>query len=317
MNTIEYRHYLPGDEQELVSLWNVCLSQDPITEVRFRKLVLLDPNFDPQGMRIAAIGETIVGCFYAIRRLLPMIGTELEPDKGWIPFFFVHPEFHRQGIAARLLADAEDFLRQHNREKIYFSAYAPNYIVPGIDPDAYASGAAFLQKSAFGRLYTAVAMDYSLVGFEYPEEIRSLKQQRISEGYSFSVLTDRDLVELIEFTTKEFNPDWGRAIREGLLQSLSMSQILIARQNDKMVGFCLHGAYEGVRERFGPFGVDESQRGKGIGKILLYDCLHNMRAQGLHGAWFLWTGEQSPAGQLYKKVGFSVTRRFDVVCKTL
>jgi hypothetical protein len=42
-----------------------------------------------------------------------------------------------------------------------------------------------------------------------------------------------------------------------------------------------------------------------------------MRAQGLHGAWFLWTGEQSPAGHLYRKAGFHVTRRFDIMSKTL
>jgi mycothiol synthase len=58
-------------------------------------------------------------------------------------------------------------------------------------------------------------------------------------------------------------------------------------------------------------------QGKGLGKILLYDCLALMRAQGLHGAWFLWTGEQSPAGHLYRKAGFHVTRRFDIMSKPL
>ncbi|KIL38558.1 acetyltransferase [Gordoniibacillus kamchatkensis] len=312
-----YRYYLPGDEAGIVTLWNRCLAFDPVTELRFRKLVLLDPNFDPQGMRIAAIEGRIVGCFYAVRRQLPMIGTELEPDKGWVPFFFVDPDCRRQGIASRLLEDAAAFMRANGREKLLFSAYAPNYIVPGIDKKAYPAGAAFLRKGRFERLYTAVAMDYSLVGFEMPEEVRALKQRREAEGYTFSLAADRDLFELIQFASNVFNPDWGRAIREGLLQQLSMQQILVARQQGELIGFCLHGGYEGVRERFGPFGVDPSQRGKGIGKILLYDCLQLMRAQGMHGAWFLWTGEQTPAGQLYLKNGFSITRSFDVVCKAL
>ncbi len=39
--------------------------------------------------------------------------------------------------------------------------------------------------------------------------------------------------------------------------------------------------------------------------------------EGLHGAWFLWTGEKSSAGYLYKKVGFQVTCRFHVKALTV
>ena len=246
-----------------------------------------------------------------------MIGTELETDRGWIPFFFVDPQYRRRGIASQLLTDAVTFLRNHGRKKVFFSAYAPNYIVPGIDRDMYPKGSAFLDHAGFEVQYTSVAMDYSLVGFEIPEDVVLLKEERIREGYSFSLVQDRDLVELLQFATEKFNPDWGRAIREGLLQNLTMSQILIARHHEKLVGFCLFGGYEGIRERFGPFGVDPDERGKGIGKILLYDCLKLMQSHGLHGAWFLWTGEESPAGHLYKKAGFHITRSFDIVCKQI
>jgi mycothiol synthase len=315
MSTVIYRSYLPGDEAGLVALWNRCLLRDPITPGRFRNLVLLDPNFDPKGMRIAEIGGRPIGCFYAVRRLLPMLGVELETELGWMPFFFVAPEYRRQGVATRLLEEARAFLADEGRKKMFFSAYAPNYIVPGIDRQAYAAGASFLERAGFVRRYTAVAMDYSLVDHEVPEDVQELRRLRESEGYTFSLAGERDLYELIQFATHAFNPDWGRAIREGLLQGLQLSQILVARQNGQLIGFCLHGGYEGVRERFGPFGVDPGQRGKGIGKILLHECLRLMRAQGLHGAWFLWTGEQTPAGQLYKRLGFTITRSFDVVCK--
>ncbi|MCC3376714.1 GNAT family N-acetyltransferase [Cohnella sp. REN36] len=317
MTTVQYRHYVPGDEAAIVKLWNRCLTKDPITELRFRNLVLLDANFDPQGMRIASAGGEVVGCYYAIRRLLPMHGTELEPDRGWVPFFFVDPAYRRQGVATRLLEDATAFLRANKRDKMFFSAYAPNYVVPGIDKQAYPEAAAWLDKLGFARQYTSVAMDYSLVDFEIPEAVGQLIEQRKREGYTFEQATDRDLYELIRFAAEAFNPDWGRAIREGLVQQLKLSQILVARHQGTLVGFCLHGGYEGVRERFGPFGVDPSQRGKGIGKILLYECLKLMRAQGMHGAWFLWTGEQSPAGQLYLKTGFTITRSFDIVCKSI
>jgi mycothiol synthase len=317
MATITYRHYRSGDEAQIVELWNRCLIHDPITSDRFRNLVLLDANFDPEGLCLAFEGDRLAGCVYAVRRLLPMHGTELEPDNGWIPWFFVDPSFRRQGVGTRLMENAVAFLTRHGRKQVFFSSYAPNYILPGIDEKNYPEGYAFLLSQGFERRYSPVAMDYPLVGFTVPEDVTALKRQRESEGYVFDTARDRDLVELIRFATDVFNPDWGRAIREGLLRGLPMSCIHVVRFDGKLVGFCLYGGYEGIKERFGPFGVDPSQQGKGLGKILFYECLFSMRAQGLHSAWFLWTGEKTPAGQLYLKVGFQITRSFHVMSKKL
>ncbi|MFS0863069.1 GNAT family N-acetyltransferase [Fredinandcohnia sp. 179-A 10B2 NHS] len=314
---ITYRYYQSGDEQSIVTLWNDCLTMDPITQQRFRNLVLLDANFDPQGLRIATDNEKIVGCVYAIRRLLPMEGTELEPENGWIPFFFVHPSYRKAGVAEKLLNDGVEFLASQGRKNVFFASYAPNYILPGIDEEAYPEGYAFLVKQGFEKQYSPVAMDRSLVGYAPASDAMKLKVKREQEGYTFLQAQDKDLYEVIQFANKTFNPDWGRAIREGILQGLPLHRILIARDGERLVGFCIYGGYEGIPDRFGPFGVDPDQQGKGLGKILLHECLKNMRSEGLHGAWFLWTGEKSAAGHLYKKTGFEVTRKFHVMKKLI
>lgn len=314
MADIVYRHYESGDEKQIVELWNDCLHHDPITPLRFRNMVLLDANFDPQGLRLAFEGDRVVGFVYSLRRVLPMVGTELEPDNGWITAFGVAPDKRRQGVGSRLIQDAFDFLVREGRKHVFFSSYAPNYFVPGVDEESYPDGYAFLQKHGFNRLYSPVAMDYSLVRYSVPDDVKALKRTREAEGYTFRLAQDRDLVDVIRFASDVFNPDWGRAIREGVLRGLPLAAIHVAYEGSKLVGFCMHGGYEGIAERFGPFGVDPSQQGKGLGKILLHDCLANMRAQGLHGAWFLWTGETTTAGHLYKKLGFAITRRFHV-CK--
>jgi mycothiol synthase len=314
MAEIFYRNYQSGDEQKIVELWNQCLTKDLITRKRFRHLVLLDANFDPEGLRVAYAGDQLVGCLYALRRLLPMCGTELEPENAWIPWFFVAKSYRRQGVCSRLIEEALQFIRKNKRKNVFFSSYAPNYILPGIDEKSNPEGYRFLLKQGFEIQYSPVAMDYSLVNYDLPEDVRELKQQRISEGYIFRQAQDADLYETIQLANNVFNPDWGRAIREGILQGLPLSQIFITKDpQGKLVGFCLYGGYEGIRERFGPFGVDPSQQGTGLGKILLYDCLEAMRAVGLHGAWFLWTSTTSSAGQLYKRVGFEVTRQFHVM----
>jgi GNAT superfamily N-acetyltransferase len=103
-------------------------------------------------------------------------------------------------------------------------------------------------------------------------------------------------------------------VRDSVLQHGRIDRVLVARHPDgHMVGFSTYGAYRGLRERFGPYGVDESSRGTGLGKVLLHDTLTRMRAEGAQSAWFLWTGENSPAGHLYLRSGFHITRRFDVL----
>lgn len=314
---ITYRNYQSGDEKQIVHLWNECLTKDPITAKRFRDLVLLDANFDPKGLRLAFDEENLIGCVYAVRRLLPMFGTDLEPDNGWVPFFFVDKNNQKSGVGSQLMKEATDFLKENGRKNIYFASYAPNYIMPGIDANDYPAAYQFLMEQGFKTLYTPVAMDRNLVEFQLSQDIKNLKNKRKAEGYSIAQAEDKDLYEVIQFANLEFNPDWGRAIREGVLQGLPMERILVARHDNKVVGFCIYGGYEGVPERFGPFGVDSDQQGKGLGKLLLNECLHLMKAEGLHGAWFLWTGEETSAGYLYKKTGFDITRTFHVMKKEI
>lgn len=317
MRMVHYRYYEPGDEAGIAGLWNESLPYDPISAERFRNQVLLDPNFDPEGMRVAVADGELAGCVYAVRRQLPMHGTDLESDSGWISFFFVHESFRRVGIGSRLMDEALDFLKRRGRNSVFFSSYAPNYFLPGLDEKAYPSGYRFLLEKGFSIQYSPVAMDRSLVGLARDESIGSLKRMRESEGFVFREAEDRDLYEVIRFANEAFNPDWGRAIREGLLRGMPRERILVSRCGGRIAGFCLYGGYEGIPERFGPFGVDPAFQGKGLGKILLHDCLLRMRAEGLHNAWFLWTGERTAAGHLYTRHNFTITRRFHVMKKDI
>ena len=312
-----YRTFQNGDETGIVELWNDVLSHDPINQKRFRTQVLLDANFDPDGMIVAVDGERIIGAILAITRKLPMIGTDLEPDNGWITFFMVHPDEERQGIGRELMERAIEYIRKQGAKKVFFSSYAPNYFLPGIDEAAYPSGYNFLQKEGFRRAYSPVAMHRALTDYVYPETVKEVKAEREQEGYVFETVQDGDLPAVIKFANTVFNPDWGRAIREGLLQGLDPSQILIAKNEGNVVGFAMYGGYEGIRERFGPFGVDDSEQGKGLGKVLLHEALHSMKQRTIQGAWFLWTSEKSSAGHLYLKNGFKTYRTFHVMVKEL
>ncbi|MFI7130378.1 GNAT family N-acetyltransferase [Nonomuraea sp. NPDC050153] len=309
---VTVRAFASGDEVFLVDAWNRSMPADPTTSAWFRDCVLLDLNFDPEGLRVAVSGGQVVGCAYGVRRLTPLApGTDLEPDTGWIPFFFVVPEHRGGGLGRRLVGEALAFLERAGRPKVDFSSYTPNYVLPGADAELYPDGYRLLNGLGFRTLYSPVAMDRTLVGYVTPDEVRELRAKRESEGYVFRSPSDGELPELIRFAAGAFNPDWGEAIR----QHRDPKRMIIAKK-DQIVGFALYAAYRGVPERFGPFGVDPDQRGTGLGKILLHLTMTMMRAEGLHSSWFLWTGEASPAGRLYARAGYEVTRRFHVMRKS-
>ncbi|MEU7001664.1 GNAT family N-acetyltransferase [Nonomuraea sp. NPDC046570] len=303
------RAFAPGDERSLVAAWNRSLTHDPTTAAWFRDCVLLDPNFDPGGLHVAQVDGQVIGCAYAVRRLVPLArGTDLEPEAGWIPFFFVVPEHRGSGLGRRLLREALDFLRERGRTRVDFASYTPNYVLPGVDARTYPEAWRLLGEMGFTTLYSPVAMDRTLVGYAAPGEVRELRAKRESEGYAFRAPADGELPALIRFAADLFNPDWGEAIRK-----FQDNGRLVVAVREGIVGFAAFGAYRGIPERFGPFGVDPGERGTGLGKILLHETMTRMRAEGLHSSWFLWTGEDSPAGHLYTRAGYEVTRRFHVM----
>lgn len=308
-----------GDGPAIRDAWLRGLPDDPISEDRWRNLILLDPNFDPDGLRVArSPGGEVLGAAYAVCRRTAMIGADLEPERGWLLFFFVDPPARGQGIGRALVADALGWLRRHGRTEAHFSPYTPNYVLPGLDRQAYPAAAKLLDDLGFTTRYQAVAMDRSLAGYAVPVEVLERAQRLSAAGWALGTPAIDDLPDLVALAGEHFNPDWARAIRETVAGGLPLERIVIARDpSGALVGWAMHGAYEGVIDRFGPFGVREDQRGNGLGKVLLHLTLQRMRAGSAHGAWFLWTGERSPAGRLYQAAGFSVTRRFDVMCKEL
>lgn len=310
----EIRAFRAGRLAAVVDLWNRCLPVDPITVRRFRNLVLLDPNFDPAGLRLAHVADRLVGAVYAVRRSVPMRGLDIEPDSGWIMFFFVDPDFREQGIGRQLLNGALHWL---DRGQVDFSPYTPNYVLPGLDAATYPAAANLLKQLGFTTFYEAVAMHRSLDGYEIPIAVRQQLAGLADSGYTLRTANDDDLVDLIPLARNHFNADWSRAIRENVGAGMPLDRIVVVREPaERLVGWAMFGTYENVIDRFGPFGVLEECRGTGLGKALLYKTMAAMRAQGARSAWFLWTDEQSAAGHLYRSAGFEITRRFQIMRRT-
>jgi len=321
MTTLILRSYRGADEAALIELWNAAMTHDRVNEAVFRTRVLLDANFNPDGLLVAAESRAngkadgeLRGFVLSIARQVPLFLQGLESEVGWITAFGVHPRDRRQGIGRQLFDAALGRLAALGRQRVLISPYTPNYFIPGVDVDAYPDALVFLQATGWQVTSQPISMRAELTGFQIPLDVLELERQRTQEGIVVRPVRPADLPELMPFIAKNFGWDWFRFAQEYLLELFGPGSdeigFLVATQNDRIVGYC-----QQRRERFGPFGVAEEMRNKGIGRLLLFRCLATMLTKGFHCAWFLWTGKD--AARLYSLAGFRQARQFAMMKREL
>lgn len=314
LGAVRYRNFERGDGSKLAEAWSESAPSDPMSASRFRDLILLDRNFDREGLRIAELDGDVVGASYAVHRRIAVRADDLEPGRGWIPFFFVRPSWRGNGIGESLVRGCLEWLANENVQTVRFSDYTPNYFLPGLDADRYPDALALLEKLGFSILERPSAMDRSLIGYQIPTDVAAHIVALRAGGWYLGSPTDDDLVDLIALAGERFNEDWARAIREGILQGMPLDRIIMARSPEgRVAGWAMHATYDAMIDRFGPFGVEPDFRGTGLGKALLHLTLERMKAQGAHSAWFLWADEGTVASRLYVKTGFVPTRTFSIL----
>ncbi len=85
---------------------------------------------------------------------------------------------------------------------------------------------------------------------------------------------------IVRWVGKQFAPGWASEMDQAC--SNRPISCFIAVQNQALVGFACYDAT--ARGFFGPMGVSESSRGRGIGKALLLACLLDMKFAGYYYA---------------------------------
>lgn len=308
--SIRVRPYQTKDEPDVVTLWNHCLQRDEISQNIFRRKIILDENFDERGCLVAVDDERVIGFLLSLRRRYPYYDLGLEPGKGWITAFFVHPEWRRRSAGTTMLEQAERFLRGEKICEVSVSDYTPNYIVPGVDVDAYADGYSFLKAHGFKKSQNVYGMGRSLVDAHAPEDVMERFQRLQEAGFRVTVYQPRHTLKLLEFLRKNYPGDLFRVALERIKEDPDCDEILIALKDEEVVGFAHF-----LGERFGPFGIDKEYVGRGLGPMLYYQTVEQMKKKGKQNLWLAWT--EGRAKDFYHKVGLKVTRRHVVMKKDL
>jgi len=297
-----------------VALLNRCLTADPITSETFQRKVLLDQNFDQRGALVALGGSRVVGFALGLVRRFKLEDAPPDFDRSWITLIGVEAGYRRRGIGRRLVEGLEEWFRSNDCKTTFVSSYAPNYFTPGVDVNAYPEALEFFKSLGFVEVYRPLSMDASLVHLTTPDWVNE-KEALLEGKVTIEPFRPELILPLLEWMRVEFVGDWQRFAREAMAKittgEFRPDNVWIAHENGKVVGYCQHDN----ACRFGPFGVSASERGRGIGAVLLFKCLHAMRAKGLHNAWFLWTDDK--VAKLYAEAGFTESRRFALLRKEL
>ena len=112
--TIEIRSYESGDETQVVQLWIDCSLVVPWNNPRRdinRKLDVQPELF-------------LVGC--SAGRIIATVMAGYEGHRGWINYLAVHPGHQRNGIARRMMDEAEIRLRAAGCPKINLQVRSTN-----------------------------------------------------------------------------------------------------------------------------------------------------------------------------------------------
>ena len=119
-------------------------------------------------------------------------------------------------------------------------------------------------------------------------EIWSSGIDQISPGIKIRKPLGAEKSMIVQWVRENFGEPW--ASEMDVTFSHQPVSCYVAQQDQHMVGFACYDAT--ALGYFGPTGVDESFRGRGIGKALLLSCLLEMRTKGYGYAIIGWIGPQ-------------------------
>ncbi len=290
------------------------LPAETISDASFARRVFLDPNFRAEGCFVAKnrAGET---CGFLLSIAPLNFNDDIHPEKvGWITLFAVATDCRKIGLGSKLFEVAESWLKSKGASCVLISSYPQGYWTPGVDESLYPEALSLLLKREYEVVSRPLSMSVKLnADWQAPEWALDKMCEEEDSGVRIVAYSPIHTPVLLDFLSCEFPGDWERHLKETLRDILSgmrpFEEIQLVFDRNGLIGFAQN---EG--ERFGPFGVAKSQRGKGVGAILMFRTLQEMQSRGLSKAWFMWTND-STALRLYAPAGFKETRRFSILKK--
>jgi GNAT superfamily N-acetyltransferase len=273
-------HFVEFQPQHLDELADFCNRNFEFHQGQFetkilQKRIFDDPDYHPEhGFFLREKGKT-VGV---------MIGV-LRGNDAWLKLFAIDWEHRRSGFASIMLAEIEALFRSEGAARVHVLNSSPYYLMPGLDP-RYTEALCFLQSHgyAFDRYVHNMAVDLTADDFDATQaesklaragiKIRRLKHEEKQTYYEWMIAT------------------WSKNWTTESCNSLKHTPITTFVALDPDRNICGFASYDVTMFRggFGPTGVEERRRGLGIGKVLFFRCLRDMKDRGYSRCEIGWVG---------------------------
>ncbi len=124
--------------------------------------------------------------------------------------------------------------------------------------------------------------------------LNRLPDPPIMDSISLVRVQPPDRLNVLSFVEEHFSQGW--ASECGLALSFLPCRCMAAIRDGNPIGFCCYDAT--AKGFFGPIGILEEERGRGIGAALLIAALRAMREEGYGYAIIGWCDE---AAEFYRK----------------
>jgi mycothiol synthase len=274
-------HLRELNETDLSALLQLCqqtLPYDTFSIDLLQQRVFADPQPGIHYRLSAWQDHQLIGVLVVLRR------KQEQGIGGSILLLAVHPAWQRQGIATRLLDTVEQHMRIDGLQGMSVGGSAPNFFWAGIDM-RYTPAYCLFQKRGYREDEFRVNQIVDLTAQSW--DTRSVEARLAGDGFLFRRLTPEDREPFTAYMLQHWHQGW----LDETLVSYRNSPIsaFVALQHGEYCGFAAYNT-EGFAGHFGPTGANEALRGRGIGRILFYRCMHDLAQHGQTHAEVVWVG---------------------------
>lgn len=309
---VKYIDYTEKYLDQIIELWNEEMIYDQISKKKFSSFILEDPNFDANLCILAFDEDNLIGFGYGVKRKVPYQERGLEPKRGWINIVFTKKEYRHNKIATTIVKELEKRLKTMGAEEITLCAYSPNYFTPGID-QRYIDGIKFFESLGYVYKNIGLSMQRCLLDHALTEETKDIIKKLKAEGIEFVHYSSEYATKLLEWALKNFGAGWKNNINNAIKNNEAEEVIIMVLKDKEPIGFCMR-QIDGNPDRFGPIGVNEEFRSKGLGGVLIEIMMNDMVKHDVHNMYFLWTLE---AKDFYERHGLHIYRTYNLYRKEI
>ncbi|MEM0322091.1 MAG: GNAT family N-acetyltransferase [Thermoprotei archaeon] len=268
------------DESRIISSANLLLPRVGFSARSLKRLIHEDPHYsdDLSGVHVDETG-VVDGCY--------IVSLDKDGLRAWIKLIYAHPS-----CATELSSSLDELLSslvEMRIKEVRVSDRAGFHFRAGIEGGQRIERN-LLEAKGFRVVRSVADLEVDLSLFDKFRPPRFEKN-----GFTFG---PPDNVEaLLGFVEANFGLNWKRETEE----SLKYGGVIQAKNGVNIAGFADYSGFE--ETWFGPIGVAEQYRERGIGSELLFAALTRMRERGVCHATIPWTEHLTFYGQTDAIVG--------------